>query len=113
MVVFLDGSIATRCAASYVRWELSGGGYSSSLTMAKYKIAPKHIVSVSPMELCGAVLSNHLKNYLTKEKNLMFSKFIILLIVPHTLDMYTRKAQYLVHIKLCIFQKFKLQTISR
>ena len=74
LVVFSDGSIAAHGAAAYVRWELSGGGYSSSLIMAKSKIAPKRIVSVPRMELCGAVLSNRLKNYLMKETNLVFSK---------------------------------------
>ena len=42
--------------------------------MAKSKIVPKRIVSVPQMELCRAVLSNCLNNYLTKETNMVFSK---------------------------------------
>ena len=79
--------------------------------MAKSKIAPKRIVSVSRMELCGAVLSNRLKNYLMKETNLVFSK------VYHLVDSSTVLGY--VHKESSVFGPYegvhisKIQTISR
>ena len=59
LVIFSDGSTLAYGVAAYARWQLlSGGGYWSRLIMSKSKIAPKRMVSVPRMELCGAVVGN-------------------------------------------------------
>ena len=74
LVVFSDGSISAFGVAAYSRWELRGGGFWSTLITSKAKIAPKRIVSIPRMELCGALAGNRIKNFLIKETNLEFSK---------------------------------------
>ena len=73
LVVFSDGSKLAFGAVAYIRWELKAGGFWTRLIMAKGKIAPKGIVSIPRMELCGAVLGNRIKSFLIKETNLKFS----------------------------------------
>ena len=74
LIIFSDGSISAFGVAAYIRWELKSGGFWSTLITSKSKIAPKRIVSVPRMELCGAVAGNRIKNFLIKETNLQFSK---------------------------------------
>ena len=73
LIVFSDGSKLAFGAVAYIRWQLKSGGYWTHLIMAKGKIAPKGIVSIPRMELCGAVLGNRIKNFLIKETRLKFS----------------------------------------
>ena len=96
LIVFSDGSISAFGAAAYARWELLNGDFSSSLIMAKSKIAPKRIVSVPRMVLCGAVLSNRLKNYLLKVTNLIFEHTAQGLDTKFDLGRFAKKAQSMV-----------------
>ena len=74
LIVFSDGSKLAFGAAAYIRWELKAGGYWSRLIMAKCRIAPKDMISIVRMELCGAVVGNRIKNFIVKETNFEFSK---------------------------------------
>ena len=71
--MFSDGSKLAFGAVAYIRWKLKKGGYWTFLIMAKGKIAPKGLVSIPRMELCGAVTGNRVRNFLTKETSLEFS----------------------------------------
>ena len=74
LIIFSDGSISAYGVAAYVRWELRGGGFWTYLIMSKSKISPKRIISIPRMELCGALVGNRIKNFITKETNLQFGK---------------------------------------
>ena len=76
LVIFSDGSISAYGVAAYIRWQMKDGSFWSRLIMAKSKLAPKRIISVPRMELCGAVMGNRVKNFLLKETNLKFSKVV-------------------------------------
>ena len=64
---FCDASELAYGAASYLRVEYSDGSVSSTLVMAKSKLAPIKPLTIPRLELCGATLAARLDGMLRRE----------------------------------------------
>ena len=76
LILFSDGSDLGYGCCAYTRWELSGGGFSTSLIAAKNRIAPKKKISTPRLELCGAVMAVRLRRKITQGMHLNFERVI-------------------------------------
>ena len=69
-----DGAALAFGAAAYIRWEKKKGGFWTRLVMAKCRVAPKNVVSISCMELNRSVVGSRIKNFVLKDTNFKFGK---------------------------------------
>ncbi|XP_062602451.1 uncharacterized protein LOC134264167 [Saccostrea cucullata] len=76
LVIFSDGSQQAYGACAYIRWHTEDDKYTSSLVIAKNRIAPAKQLSTPRLELCGAVLASRLRQKLVTEMNFKFSKIV-------------------------------------
>ena len=74
LIVFSDGSKEAYGAAAYCRWKVSGGGYKSTLIIAKTRIAPLKIIDIVRLEMCGAVISTRIRSYIQQEMEMEFER---------------------------------------
>ena len=73
LIIFSDGSKQAYGAVAYCSWETKEG-YVSHLITAKNRIAPLKVEDIVRLELCGATLSAHIREYITRETELKFRK---------------------------------------
>ena len=79
LVIFSDGSPQAYGAVAYCRWQLQSGVYKSRIIAAKSRIAPLKVINIVRLELCGAVLSKRLREFICKEAEMKFERVIHLI----------------------------------
>lgn len=75
LIIFSDGSSQAFGACAYIRWELRGGLFKSSLILSKYRLAPIKKMSIDRIELCGAIINKRLKVLVQQQCRYHFQKF--------------------------------------
>ena len=75
-MIFSDGSPQAYGAVAYCRWKVKSGGYKSKIIAAKSRIAPLKVINIVRLELCGAVVSKRLREFVCKEVHLKFERVI-------------------------------------
>ena len=74
LIIFSDGSSQAFGARAYVRWELKGGLFKSSLIPSKNRLAPIKKFSIDRIELCGAIINKQVSSmYHTDPKPTFFN----------------------------------------
>ncbi|XP_045129091.1 uncharacterized protein LOC123514899 [Portunus trituberculatus] len=76
LVVFSDGSMKAFGAVAYVRWHLMDGSIECTLVASKSKLAPLRKVTVPRLELCGALLSCRLRQFIEEEMEWSFDTVV-------------------------------------
>ncbi|XP_068712869.1 uncharacterized protein [Montipora foliosa] len=75
LIIFSDGSSQAFGACAFVRWELKGGLFKSSLLLSKNRLAPIKKMSIDRIELCGAIINKRLKVLVQQQCRYHFQKF--------------------------------------
>lgn len=75
LIIFSDGSDNAYGACAYIRWTLPDNKFETRLIMSKNRLSPNRKLSIDRIELCAAVLSKRLKNFLDKESRYKFAKY--------------------------------------
>jgi hypothetical protein len=57
LLIFGDGSTAASCALAYLRWQMADGTVQCRLLAGKTRVAPKCKISITRIELVGALLA--------------------------------------------------------
>lgn len=70
--VFCDASLEAYAAAAYIRLEIENGLANVKLIMAKSRVAPLKLLSVSRLELQAALLGARLAKTITEEMDIKF-----------------------------------------
>ena len=74
LIMFSDASEDAFGACAYVRWEMSNGSFESTLLVAKSRLAPMKKITIPRLELNGALLAARLRDFVSRETNMSFSK---------------------------------------
>ena len=75
LIIFSDGSSQAFGTCAYVRWELTGGLFKSSLILSKNRLAPIKKMSIDRIELCGAIINKRVKVPVQQQCRYHFQKF--------------------------------------
>ena len=74
LIIFSDASEDAFGACAYVRWEISNGSFESTLLVAKSRLAPMKRITIPRLELNGALLAARLRDFVSRETTMTFSK---------------------------------------
>ena len=74
LVVFSDASESAFGACAYIRWQIAGGGFNTTLLVAKSRLVPMKKLTIPRLELNAALLASRLNKFITKETNMSFVK---------------------------------------
>ena len=76
LIIFSDGSKFSYGACAYLRWKLENGMFSSSLLLAKSRLAPTKQLTIPRIELNGCVISCRLREKIVSEMKLEFESIV-------------------------------------
>lgn len=74
MLMFSDGSNLVFWCCGCIKWQLSSGGYNVHFLASRNRIALVEPKTIPIMELCGAVFSCKLREYIESKLNLKYSE---------------------------------------